>query len=628
MNYSARISLAIATTCTTYMYSSITGDRLLGASSLLILLLALLRPNQSKLSLPAQALILVASGLIAFLTNSLLPASEGLGERPLKDGYAVVAGGGLLLASLRGHLKNPEWGLIGTLGMLLAVFLACGSVKSDPLYFICLIPSVAFGFLALRRADEGASSWRQLGWRHSIALFLLVLITAVSTSGLLVALPMLYRQSLAWVLAGIEHRAQVAFGDGPIALGSLEELLLSDRVVMRIQGPQGEGGDALRGNVYDRYIGASWIMKAPGPSAVPSMAQANLVPENQRMEIYYVAPNLDRFFLPSDTQAVLLDPKEARIDGSGIVRVDADEHPKSAVLRTGIRQRFSSLPPSSEDLQIPIALRDPLLKIAKTWTSPQMNAPEQLLAIETQLEKNYRYSLKFTRKVGASAADPVLQFLLEQPEGHCEYFASATALLARALGIPARIVTGYRVSERNPYLGFAVVRERNAHAWVEAYLEGRGWIRVDPSPIQFSEVAPPLRTVGFRAFVDAAAFLWQRDGRTISLLALLVFFIGLQIYRWRQGWSKHDNIQIGRSDPPPSLKALLHQLAKVGVERKHSETLEQIAARARETRGIERAEVLLLRFAALRYGEEGNADQLASDARNWIEASKQGPTAK
>jgi transglutaminase-like putative cysteine protease len=105
---------------------------------------------------------------------------------------------------------------------------------------------------------------------------------------------------------------------------------------------------------------------------------------------------------------------------------------------------------------------------------------EQVMALTGYLQKNYQYSLQLGH--GPAGRDPVDWFLFDAKIGYCEQFATAATLMLRSLGIPARLATGYATGDYDPVLNQAVVRERDAHAWVEVYFPSRGWVPVDPSP--------------------------------------------------------------------------------------------------------------------------------------------------
>jgi transglutaminase-like putative cysteine protease len=105
---------------------------------------------------------------------------------------------------------------------------------------------------------------------------------------------------------------------------------------------------------------------------------------------------------------------------------------------------------------------------------------DAVMAITKYLQHNYHYSLDIPRV--PAGKDPVNWFLLDFKTGYCEQFATAAALMLRSLGIPARLATGYATGDYNPVLNQAVVRERDAHAWVEVYFQEHGWVPVDPTP--------------------------------------------------------------------------------------------------------------------------------------------------
>ncbi|HZQ50223.1 MAG TPA: transglutaminaseTgpA domain-containing protein [Candidatus Dormibacteraeota bacterium] len=104
----------------------------------------------------------------------------------------------------------------------------------------------------------------------------------------------------------------------------------------------------------------------------------------------------------------------------------------------------------------------------------------EVMALTTYLQKHFRYSLQ----VGHVPAgqDPVDWFLFHDGYGYCEQFATAATLMLRSLGIPARLVSGYSTGDYDPVLNQTVVRERDAHAWVEVWFPNDGWVPLDPSP--------------------------------------------------------------------------------------------------------------------------------------------------
>ncbi len=147
---------------------------------------------------------------------------------------------------------------------------------------------------------------------------------------------------------------------------------------------------------------------------------------------------------------------------------------------------------------------DRVVKLARQWAAespwPANDHFHTARFFEQQLAYSgyYRYSLAgVTRN---ATLDPVVDFLTEHPEGHCEYFATALALLLRCQGIPTRIVIGYKTYDYNTLGHFYQVRQRDAHAWVEVYLAPNqitqdlvgerplelfrfgAWLRLDPMP--------------------------------------------------------------------------------------------------------------------------------------------------
>ncbi len=138
----------------------------------------------------------------------------------------------------------------------------------------------------------------------------------------------------------------------------------------------------------------------------------------------------------------------------------------------------------------------------------QEGTPEAILA--AAIDEFRRAGLTYTLRPPLLAEDTVDGFLFDTRRGFCEHFASAFGFLLRAAGVPARIVTGYQGGEVNPVNQILEVRQSDAHAWTEVWLEGRGWVRVDPTAL-----AAPARGEGSLARAldasEALPFLLRTD---------------------------------------------------------------------------------------------------------------------
>jgi protein-glutamine gamma-glutamyltransferase len=121
----------------------------------------------------------------------------------------------------------------------------------------------------------------------------------------------------------------------------------------------------------------------------------------------------------------------------------------------------------------------------------------ELLCRHLRDSGQYVYSLETTVK--DPKLDPVEDFLVNRKAGHCEYFASALALMLRSVGVPSRLVTGFKGGTVNTISGAYEVEQRHAHVWVEALVGGDRWITVDPTPaareVSVASFAAPVKTV-------------------------------------------------------------------------------------------------------------------------------------
>jgi transglutaminase-like putative cysteine protease len=158
----------------------------------------------------------------------------------------------------------------------------------------------------------------------------------------------------------------------------------------------------------------------------------------------------------------------------------------------------------TEYLELP-RLDSRIAQLAAEWTAGETTNEARAADIERHFRKDFTYSLKL---LDTEVRDPLAYFLFERKAGHCEYFASAMAVMLRTLGIPSRVVTGFQSGIYNPISGWQVIRTSDAHSWVEAYLPGRGWTTFDPTPPDPNAARVTFFT-RLQLYLDAAETFWQ-----------------------------------------------------------------------------------------------------------------------
>ncbi len=129
-------------------------------------------------------------------------------------------------------------------------------------------------------------------------------------------------------------------------------------------------------------------------------------------------------------------------------------------------------------LQLPPGRHGRALELAAQWRAQE---PDAAHIVGRALTLFNREAFYYTLSPPVLLEDAVDQFLFDTRQGFCEHYAAAFVVLMRGAGIPARVVTGYQGGMLNPVGNYLVVRQRDAHAWSEVWLEGRGWVRVDPT---------------------------------------------------------------------------------------------------------------------------------------------------
>ena len=242
------------------------------------------------------------------------------------------------------------------------------------------------------------------------------------------------------------------------------------------------------------------LMEPSASDAVFAPAQALFLRGNFSGDAGTYYSSIQRSRLITDAAGSISNPYRnfAQIRYEGVSRLPV-ARPAQA------RSAGSDYPEKIREVYLQLPPLDPRIPdLARRVTASADNPFDKAVTLESYLRSNYGYTLNLTGKLGD---DPLARFLFETREGHCEYFASAMAIMLRSIGIPSREVNGFLPGEYNGLGGDYIVRASDAHSWVEVYFPGTGWLTFDPTP------AAPESAGGFRArlgqYIDWMELSWR-----------------------------------------------------------------------------------------------------------------------
>ncbi|HUF17668.1 MAG TPA: DUF3488 and transglutaminase-like domain-containing protein [Thermoanaerobaculia bacterium] len=267
----------------------------------------------------------------------------------------------------------------------------------------------------------------------------------------------------------------------------------------------------LRGTVYDAFRNGEWrsgsgrrLRAARGKLGVHQIARP--VGVRSAATIQQVPSPEQRLLLPSGTYVVSGVPEIFAESRSGLYRLSAHSG-GSLEYRVALSYQIDSLTPETVPLlEYPVS---PEVEAFARDVAGAASTPREIAAkIETHLATQFQY-VADPSELGRAVS--VEDFLLRERRGHCEYFAAGMVVMLSSLGVPARIVGGYYGGEWNPFTGYFVIRQRDAHAWVEVH-DGQRWMTYDPSPADLRPGSSATGALGIYASAarDSIQFFWDR----------------------------------------------------------------------------------------------------------------------
>jgi hypothetical protein len=418
--------------------------------------------------------------------------------------------------------------------------------------------------LALRRRVSG---------RFYAGMTAMSLVLFLATASIFILFP---RMGLGFLFQGMSATSVSGFADS-IDLGHHGSIDMDGTTVARVDVLGAAGSPPptvlyLRGRSLDLYEKGTWIksyvcrLPANGShrGMVPLPMAQGEVPRGLRSRARIYMEPIDAqtpvVLVPSGTEQISIAPSR---DITGVGRtisvwrdLDGDVlHDASAHMRLVYDVEFTtdrsiSLPGDMDAyraesvrlekactllpywrnrfLQVPAEQGLMFRGLVEKWSRGATDPTDRANRVEAELQRQYRYTL-----AGAEDhdSDPVEHFLFTRKEGHCEYFAASMVLLLRSDGVPARVVNGFAGGEWNRGGGFFTFRREHAHSWVEAYIQGKGWVRFDPTPRVF-EMEPTGFWANLRLRFQRMKLQWMVWVVNFNASRQIQFFKGVRD-QWR-----------------------------------------------------------------------------------------------
>jgi protein-glutamine gamma-glutamyltransferase len=321
--------------------------------------------------------------------------------------------------------------------------------------------------------------------------------------------------------------AASGFSDS-VRLGGIGRIQQNDQVVMRVKlddaSPSDLGDIRWRGIALDTFDNQTWRKSKPGYPDLMRRGDRDLIQvDNMRSrqglvwQTVYLEPlNSSVLFALPRVLGLQGEMSEVLRDGGGSIasrsrgeRISYRALSDSSLPDPSALRRDNALYSDlyQNYLQLPDDLDPRISELASEVTGRTQSRYDAARSVEQYLQTQFGYTLE--QKAGGE--EPLSDFLFNVREGHCEYFATAMAIMLRTQGIATRVVNGFQRGDFNDTAEVFVVRQRNAHSWVEVYFPTENaWVTFDPTP--FAGQNDPGATAGiakrFNSYLEALEMYW------------------------------------------------------------------------------------------------------------------------
>ena len=373
------------------------------------------------------------------------------------------------------------------------------------------------------------------------------------------------------------------------AIGDIGSVKLSNQIVLRLKPAPGETPPQLiRQATYNKYAAGFWA--ATKAEFTPVEAGEDtwiLQQESLPGKAVTISENLEEeqglLKLPDGSFRVnRLSVEQIEQNQYGTVKIEGEPGLLSYQILYDPQLSVNSSP-VEDDVRVPEIERAAIAQIVAELGLNGRSPQEILSSIKQFFDTEFDYSLKLALQ--RRNRTPLSAFLLSHRSGHCEYFATATTLLLREVGIPARYAVGYSVHELSQWEGQYIVRDRHAHAWTQVYLNGK-WQAFDTTPSAWIAIEDDIAS-NWQDLQDLISLIWFKLAqgsvliRGIDLIYLwwLALPLGIIVVRQFRG-NKHqrsikalklkeEEIAVGADS---ELYSIERELTQLGLGRDRSET--------------------------------------------------------
>ena len=291
--------------------------------------------------------------------------------------------------------------------------------------------------------------------------------------------------------------------------GDITQLALSDEVAFRVRFDSAAPPAPeryWRGPVLDYFDGHTWTRSTSGFGRAPTQQPEGIAYHYTVM----MEPHQHRWLFMLDWPSSWNQPRAGLSNDYTLMQPEPLSRPVDVVGTSYTHVQYSEpLRPGTRagDLRLPRDRNPRTQQLARELRSAHPDDMDLVNAVLAMFRQQPFYYTLNPPKLSDNSVD---EFLFDTKRGFCGHYASAFAALMRAAGIPARVVTGYQGGTLNPYGDYWILRQSDAHAWTEVWIDGRGWTRIDPT----AAIAPERVERGLADAVsaeDPLASRWQRS---------------------------------------------------------------------------------------------------------------------